>query len=135
MTRAAPGSGGPAADAGSVAVDIASLEDFRRTLDTRLSQANALLGRIDQVVDRRPAVGTLPTGLELMTDFAAQSAAYRDRIVRLRESLVVARDNTDTIIENYRTAEERNAANAHDIARQLSGVDTALAVPRPAEGY
>jgi hypothetical protein len=118
---------GPAAGTGSVAVDIASLEDFRRTLDTRLSQADVLLRRIDEVGCRQPAVGTLPTGIALMGDFSAQHAAYRERIARLRESILVAREDTDTIIANYRTAEERTTAGAYDIARRLSGVGTALA--------
>jgi hypothetical protein len=118
---------GPAAGTGSVAVDIASLEDFRRMLDTRLSQADVLLRRIDEVGCRQPAVGTLPTGIALMEDFSAQHSAYRERIARLRESIRVAREDTDTIIANYRTAEERNTAGVFDIARRLSGVGTALA--------
>jgi hypothetical protein len=132
MTRAA---GTPGGGAGSVAVDIASLEDFRRTLDTRLSQADVLVRRIDSMASEQPAVGTLPTGTTLMQQFAAQRDAYRERVVRLRESIQIARDNTDTIIENYRTAEERNAANAHDIARQLSGVGAALSSTRTTEGH
>ena len=37
-----------------------------------------------------------------------------------------AQSATATILANYRTAEERNAANSADIAAALNGVDDAL---------
>jgi hypothetical protein len=116
----------PPPGTGGVAVDIASLEDFRAKLDARLSQAATLLAKFDELGCAQPQVGTLTSGVAFVQAFGSRRAEYRARLARLQKALQVTRDNTDTIIANYRTAEERNAANAKVIAAQLSGIGNAL---------
>lgn len=108
-------------------VDILSLEDFRKTLDARLTSAQTALSTLNGKL----ATGTLKLGG--FADATATAGSYRrtydahvDRIRRLISAIETARDATDTIIKNYSTTEARNKANAADIARMLGGVDNAL---------
>ncbi|MFC4065158.1 hypothetical protein [Actinoplanes subglobosus] len=112
---------------GNTDIDLLSLEDFHKTLDARLSEANAVVTTLTTALgDKTPALGGF-------TDASKTSGRYRqlyqehlDRAERLVEALTAAKTATTTIMSNYRTAEERNHADATDIASVLNSVGTEL---------
>lgn len=107
-------------------VDILSLEAFRATLDTRLTEAEGLLSDLKTKVEVSPALGAFTDATETRSNYGNRRSAHVERVDRLVASIRMARDATDTIIRNYRTTEARNNANASDIASVLGGVAAAL---------
>lgn len=108
-------------------VDILSLEDFRKTLDYRLSSAQSVLTALN---------GALANGEAQLGTFAdANSAAWKYKMTheehvkcaqQLISAIEAAQTATDTIIRNYTTTEARNKANSADIASVLGGITTLL---------
>ena len=108
-------------------VDLLSLEDFDRTIDARLSEANAVVTALTTTLKgETPALGTFQDASTTAGRYHALYQDYLDRANRLVGALTAAKTATATILHNYRTAEERNHANAKDIASVLSGVGTEL---------
>lgn len=107
-------------------VDIMSLEDFRATLATRLTEAQNLLTDMRTKVDSAPPFGGFVDATDTTWAYGVRHTAHIDRVERLVASIIAARDATDTIISNYRTTEARNDANVGDIAAVLGGVTDAL---------
>jgi len=109
-----------------VNVDIISLEDFNKTLDARIDQASFLLREIGKLASHPMPLGEFPDAKHQVTQHGSLERTFRDRIERLKNATVAAKTATTTILTNYKSAEDRNAASAKDIARQLGGVDNAL---------
>jgi hypothetical protein len=119
-------------------VDLLSLEDFKATLDARLSEANAVLtaltttlaagpSRTGEVTQAKvPALGTFADATQTANRYQQLYLQHLDRAARLVRAVTAAKTATSTILTNYRTAEERNRASASDISRVLSGVGTEL---------
>jgi hypothetical protein len=107
-------------------VDILSLEDFRATLDVRLSEAEALLGTVSGAASAPPPLGGFIDATQTSGDHGTRHTVQADRVRRLVAAIRAARSATDAIITNYRTTEARNAATSADIAAVLGNVNTAL---------
>ena len=107
-------------------VDILSLEDFSKTLATRLREVEAMLTKLD--VDLRPApkLGTFQDAKTKQSQHVSLHDQYVGRVERLRSAILAAQRATSDIIANYTTTEARNHASAVDIRNELGGVDTAL---------
>ena len=108
------------------AVDMLSLEDFKRTLDGRLQDVDAALSKLNRELRTPPAVGTFTEAKAVHDKYLAVHADFVDQATQLRKAIVVAQTATAKILANYRTTEEQNSANARDIASQLGGIDSAL---------
>jgi len=108
-------------------VDVLSLEDFNKTLATRLSEAEALLTKLNTgLKGKAPKLGTFYDGANSSEHYNDLYAQYVQRIGRLKAAIVAAQTATNDIIANYKTTEARNHASAADIASRLGGVYTAL---------
>ncbi len=108
-------------------VDILTLEDFRKTLDGRLSEAESVLRSLNSTsADVRPALGAFFDATRTAGSYLDRHAQQVARVQRLISAIQAAQTATGTIIKNYRTAEARNTANSADIANVLGGVQTAL---------
>jgi len=111
----------------STNVDILSLEDFRKTLDTRLTEANGLLTHLTTNVPASTPLGTFFDATETSKKHGSQHAAQVTKVRRLISAIEAAKTATDKIISNYTTTEARNNANSKDIESVLGGVSKALA--------
>ncbi|MEV4540690.1 hypothetical protein GA0070609_6413 [Micromonospora echinaurantiaca] len=112
---------------GRTTVDLMSLEDFHQRLADRLTQAETVLKKLNTEMQcRPPALGTFADATSNARKYSDIHLSYVEKVGRLREAVEAAQSATATILENYRTAEARNAANAADIAAALTGVDNAL---------
>jgi hypothetical protein len=109
-----------------IRVDILSLEDFRRSLDTRLTAAKDLVTTLETGVTARPPLGGFLDAGDTATSHATRHTALLDRMRRVVTAIEAAQSATDVIINSYRTTEARNAANAEDISAALAGVRIAL---------
>jgi hypothetical protein len=107
-------------------VDILSLEDFRRALDRRLTEAESLLKTVTGSATARPPLGAFADAKRITDVHHNRQDEQAGRVRRLIEAIRAAQSATDTIIGNYRTTEARNAANSADIASVLGGVQKAL---------
>lgn len=110
----------------STSVDVLSLEDFHATLANRLSEVDTVIAGINRDLATAPAFGDFLDGKVSAADFVNLRDDYLARINRLRSAIVAAQSATATIIANYKSTEQRNHANAADIAHQLDGVGAAL---------
>jgi hypothetical protein len=110
----------------STSVDVLSLEDFHATLANRLSEVDSVIAGINRDLATAPALGDFLDGKVSAVDFTSQRDAYLARANRLRSAIVAAQTATATIIANYKSTEQRNHANAADIAARLDGVGSAL---------
>ena len=110
----------------STAVDVLSLEDFHATLATRLSEVDSVIAGMGRDLSTPPAFGEFLDAKESAADFDTRRRAYAQRLDRLRAAIVAAQSATATIIANYHSTEQRNQANAADIAQRLDGVRAAL---------
>jgi hypothetical protein len=111
----------------STKVDVLSLEDFNKTLATRLSEVDSMLTKLN--VDMRgssPKLGTFTDATSKRSEYDDLYDQYAQRIGRLRSAIVAAQRATDDIIANYKTTEARNHASAADIANKLGGISTAI---------
>lgn len=112
---------------GSSNVDVLSLEDFNKTLANRLSEAEAMLAKLNSDLrGKAPKLGTFQDGTGVAAHYSDLYTQYVQRIGRLRSAIIAAQAATNDIIANYTTTEARNHASAADIASKLGGVDTAI---------
>lgn len=110
-----------------VEFDIDSLQDFRKALESRLTQAQAILTAVDTKLScSRPPIGTFADANIFTGDAQSKNSAYLDRVTKLRNSLNVAIAGTDQIITNYKTVEALNHANATEIANRMDKVGNTL---------
>ncbi len=109
-----------------VEVDVHSLEDFRKTLDTRLSQVDTMLNRVRNNIGARPPMGTFTDGVRMADVHQSRRSDFLSRLGQMREAVVAAQKATDTIISTYHTTEARNRASSDDIGSRLTGVNNAL---------
>jgi ABC-type transporter Mla subunit MlaD len=108
-------------------IDVLTLEEFNKTLTSRLSEAQALLTKLNtDLAGRAPALGTFVDGLSTARHYADIRRASVRRVERLIDAIVAVQTATGTILDNYRTTEARNHANAADIARVLGDVPAVL---------
>jgi hypothetical protein len=107
-------------------VDILSLEDFRRALNGRLTEAETLLKTVTSSAAARPPLGGFVDAKRITDSHHTRQDEQVARVRRLIDAIGAAQAATDTIISNYRTTEARNAANSADIANVLGGVQKAL---------
>lgn len=117
----------------STHVDVHSLEDFHRTLAHRLDQIESVAKKLAEIRGHKPALGTFADARTCASQYEDLYQQYAHRVEQLRGAIVAAQHATSTIIHNYRRTEDRNHANAADIASQLTGVSTALKED-PADG-
>jgi hypothetical protein len=110
----------------STNVDVHALGDFHRTLEARLSEVEAVARKLAAIRGQVPALGTFRDGTAYAAYYRDLHADYAARIGRLRTAITAAQAATSTIIANYRQTEDRNHANAAEIAAQLGGVAAAL---------
>lgn len=103
-----------------------SLEDFRKSLDTRLAAAKDIRTTLETGVTARPPLGGFTDAGDTATSHSTRHTAHLDRMNRLVTAIEAAQAATDVIISSYRTTEARNAANAEDISAALAGVRIAL---------
>ncbi|MFG3697738.1 hypothetical protein ACGF5C_07430 [Micromonospora sp. NPDC047620] len=112
---------------GRTTVDLMSLEDFQQKLADRLTEAEKALRKLrTEMQCRPPALGSFADATENARRYSEIHQSYVDQVERLREAVKASQSATATILSNYRTTEERNAANAADIKAALAGVDDAL---------
>jgi hypothetical protein len=108
-------------------VDILTLEDFRKTLDARLSEAESVLRSLNSTsADGRPALGAFLDATRTASSYLDRHAQQVGQVQRLITAIQATQTATSTIIKNYRSAEARNTANSADIASVLGGVHAAL---------
>lgn len=123
---------GDAAMTGRTTVDVLSLEDFHQRLERRLSEAEAVLRKLNTEMQcRPPALGTFTDATDNARRYSETYTSFVNHAERLRRAIVAAQQATKTIMTNYRTAEARNTAAAADIIAALSGVSEAM---KPAKG-
>jgi uncharacterized protein YukE len=107
-------------------VDILTLEDFRATLDARLTEAQTILDTLTNKLAHGPTLGTFQDATSTGSWYGNTYRQHVQRATRLVEALKAARTATDSIIHDYSTTEARNAANQADIAKALGNVQTTL---------
>jgi hypothetical protein len=107
-------------------VNLLSLEDFHRSLDARIAQVDHLLRQIDELACRNVPLGRFPDATAQVSRHGEFERGFAERLRALHTATEAAKQATAAILANYRSAEERNAANAKDIAGALGGVTNAL---------
>jgi hypothetical protein len=110
----------------STAVDVQSLEVFHAALATRLSEVDSAIATMNRDLTHPPQLGTFFDASNSTAAFESLRRDYAERLGRLRAAVVAAQSATQTIIDNYKTTEQRNHASAADIAAKLDGIRTAL---------
>ncbi|WP_433346798.1 hypothetical protein [Micromonospora sp. CA-111912] len=112
---------------GRTTVDVLSLEDFHLRLAGRLTEAEAVLRKLKTETQcRPPELGTFTDATSNARRYSDLHTSYVQQVERLRDAVRAAQSATGTILTNYKTTEDRNAANSADIAAALGGVDKAL---------
>lgn len=109
---------------GTNRVDLLTIEDFRSRLDSRLTDANALLSKLNGMA--KPKLGTFTDAQSAAADYNALHSQHVQRATRLVEAIKAAQSATDSIMRNYRTTEARNAATQDEIRKALGGVTSEL---------
>jgi ABC-type transporter Mla subunit MlaD len=113
-------------------VDVLSLEDFHQRLAGRLTEAELVLSKLNTEMQcRPPALGSFVDATSNAQQYTKLHQSYVDRVERLRQAVTAAQEATQRILDNYRTTEARNKANAADIARALGGIDDPLKLEEP----
>jgi hypothetical protein len=108
-------------------VDVLTLEQFNKTLTSRLSEARSLLTKLNADLGGKvPALGTFADGVTTAQQYTDLRSTSVQRVERLIDAIVAVQTATDTIISNYRTTEARNHANAADIAQVLGDLPAVL---------
>jgi len=105
-------------------VDVATLEDFHRTLADHLAEARA----IEQLFHGMPVpkFGTFADAANVGHWYATLHHDHVERLSRLQQALEAARAATADIIHNYTTTEARNTANATQIIGVMKPVTQVL---------
>ena len=104
-------------------IDVLSLEDFRSTLDGRLSEANSVRTCLTELLRRTdPELGDLPDAQHVDLRYRSLYDQHLNRIGLLIDAITATRAALTTIIDNYQTTEARLTANAKDIADALGAV-------------
>lgn len=105
---------------GTKRVDLLTLEQFRSRLDSRLTDAKALVQKLNGM--SKPALGTFQDAHSTVGDYDSVHRQHVQRASRLVAAIEAAQSATDSIIRNYKTTESRNAASQADIRRTLGDV-------------
>jgi hypothetical protein len=118
----------------NTSVSIGPLLDFQSALAARLSEVNSILSTLQSdpvLVDRTGTVRALKLGT--FADAGIDSSKYTSlylqyvqRIQRLHNAIVAVQTATQTILDNYHTTEQLNAASANEVNNALTGIDSAL---------
>jgi hypothetical protein len=104
-----------------VQVDIDTLQKFADTLNERIDQTTLMLDHAS-ATDQRLPLGTFVSAVLTSGRHADAKAAYTEQVRRLHEAMVKAREATEQILANYRTADEQNHANAKVIHKEMAVV-------------
>lgn len=113
-------------------VDVLSLEDFHGRLAARLAEAEQVLGKLNTEMQcQPPALGLFADATSNARQYTTLHQEYVNRVERLKQAVTAVQEATQRILENYRTTEARNRANADDIGRVLGGVEGALDLEGP----
>lgn len=108
-------------------VDVLSLEDFHTTIARRLTEATSLLSTLTTALrEARPRLGGFQDATETATRHHDLHAEHVAGVNRLIDAIAAAQTATATILNNYRTTEARNTANATDIANIMRPVGEVL---------
>lgn len=108
-------------------VDVHSLEDFHARLAARLGEAESVLTTlVDRLQGVAPQLGGFYDATGTAQGYLRRCDEQVARARRLVEAVSATQTATATIISNYTTTEERNAANARDIANTMRPVGEAL---------
>jgi hypothetical protein len=111
-------------------VDPLSLEEFHARLTTREADAQAIVNTLtNELAHSAPRLGTFDDGKLTATNYRTIYTEQLARAQRLLSAVQATREATGKILQNYHTNEERNAANADDIARHLGGVTQVVGLP------
>ena len=103
-------------DGGTTNVDILSLEDFRATLDTRLTDAEAAMTALQEAAECGMELGIFADAQFASSTYKNHYIEHLEKAARLVAAIKVAQTSTDTIISEYKDVEARNAASAADIS-------------------
>lgn len=109
---------------GTNRVDLLTLEEFRSRLDSRLTDAKALVQKLNHM--SKPALGTFQDANSTRGDYDSVHLQHVQRATRLVSAIEAAQSATDSIIRNYKTTESRNAASQAEIRRALGDVTLKL---------
>lgn len=107
-------------------VDVLTLEDFRATLDARLTEAQSILSTLQTKLAHGPTLGTFLDANTTKTWYGSAHEEHVQRATRLVDAIKAAQLATDSIIRDYTTTEARNAASQADIAKALDNVQSTL---------
>lgn len=105
---------------GTNRVDLLTLEEFRSRLDSRLTDAKALVKSLSAM--SKPALGTFQDANATAESYERVHRQHISRANRLVSAIEAAQSATDSIIRNYKTTESRNAASQAEISTALGGV-------------
>jgi hypothetical protein len=109
---------------GTNRVDLLTLEEFRSRLNSRLTDAKALVQTLNTM--SRPALGTFQDAHTTTSDYDRVHRQHVQRANRLVSAIEAAQSATDSIIRNYKTTEARNAASQAEIRQALGDVTQKL---------
>jgi hypothetical protein len=109
---------------GTNRVDLLTLEEFRGRLNSRLTDANALLAKLKGMA--KPKLGTFVDANSAVSAYTTLHDRHIQRAARLVEAIQAAQRATDSIMRNYRTTEARNAAGQAEIRQALGEVTAKL---------
>jgi ABC-type transporter Mla subunit MlaD len=113
-------------------VDVLTLEEFRSNLEARLSEAQSVLTSFRDVLrDTQPALGGLRDAEYVGGRYRGLHDEHLDRVRGLVLAIEATRGAIATIIDNYRTTEERLTATASAIGDALNDASGALDGGRP----
>ena len=107
-------------------VDVLTLEDFRATLNARLTEAQSIVNTLQTKLAHGPTLGTFQDANTTKTWYSNAYQQHVQRATRLVDAIKAAQFATDRIIRDYTTTEARNAATQADIARALGNVQSTL---------
>ena len=75
---------------GSTNVSVLSLEDFKATLQHRLDDVDAMLGKLDELSGGRIPLGAFQDAAVSADNYDWKLTQYVSRVERLREAIVAA---------------------------------------------
>jgi hypothetical protein len=108
-------------------VDVLSLEDFHTTIAGRLAEAQSLLTTLTTTLqESQPQLGGFEDANTATGRHGDLHTEHVTAVGRLIDAVTAAQTATATILENYRSTEARNAANAADISTIMQPVGEVL---------